>query len=50
LDDALRLGLAFHVWPFREPAATLSPEARALILERTLAIMPPPPRPEDDDV
>ncbi len=47
VDDCLRIGLAYHAWPFREPPGSLPPAVVAHLMARTLALMPRPAPPED---
>ncbi|MET3868570.1 hypothetical protein ABIC20_005879 [Methylobacterium radiotolerans] len=49
VDDCLRLGLAFHAWPFRDPPGAMPPAIVARLMARTLALMPRPAPREDED-
>ena len=49
VDDCLRVGLAYHAWPFAAPIGSLPPSTVAHLMGRTLALMPRAAPREDED-
>lgn len=50
VDDALRFGLVYHVWPLRQLPGALPASALRYLMTRTTALMPSPPADEEPDV
>lgn len=48
IDDALQLGLVYHAWPFPLLPGALPRRDLRYLMERTLALMPAPPAPDED--
>jgi hypothetical protein len=49
VDDCLRLGLSYTVWPFSRSIGALPPATVAHLMGRTLALMPRHAPSEDED-
>lgn len=48
IDDALQIGLVYRAWPFSQPPGAIPARELRYLMERTEALMPAPPRPDEE--